>query len=616
MLRKTLALAFLVLCFALPSKVLAEENSFVTIVNPQRISNYTADYLASFQAERKEVESRNLPATWLLTYDVLEKDDFVDELKKLDPNQELGILLEVTEPFTHASGVTYNKVDENWHRATSLFLSGYSQKDRIKLIDTVFGLFKEKFGYYPKSVGSWWTDSFSQDYMQKKYGVTGNVGVSDQYDLDGYQVWGTWWSVPYYPTKINAAIPTQSSENKLDVLQFRWAARDPFLGYAKITNHEPSLYSLQDFSQVGLSQSYFEQLLKTFAGANDSNQFGHATVGLEGDLAPDIYTSLLAPRIETVKNLQDNDHIQALTMRDFAEWYKNEFQTISPTHILHGTDPLGSGTMAFWFQNPYYRAGVTFNPKTKLTGVVDLRYYFQNLEEPFYKSPNKQFNLYINLPFVIDFVISPDSSIKLDLGNFQKIEGNKLVFEKGIIEFKEKELVLPEKTFQTKSQYATPENGQTYIDFTIQVPFALKRRLPVWIASILPSVRIPTPQFYTISQTEMDALKVLENLPDGNVLTYDRDCLDCGFQTKFKPAAMAGKKGYVRDLSGKSVVEDYAFSIAKTSADARKILEDKNIKYVYLAKYEDYIETLPYLPQDLGLTRIYTNANAEIWEKK
>ena len=183
--------------------------------------------MASFLAEKDEIVSRNLPATWPVTYDVLLKKDFVKELKSLPDNQELGLFLEVGPKLAADAGVVYTKSD-SWHRANSLFLSGYTQEDRKKLIDTYFSTFKKIFGYYPKSVGAWWVDSYSLDYMQEKYGITGVLGMSDQYNLDGYSLWGTWWSVPYYPSRFNAAVPAQTEKNKLTVVTQRWAAREPW----------------------------------------------------------------------------------------------------------------------------------------------------------------------------------------------------------------------------------------------------------------------------------------------------------------------------------------------------------------------------------------------------
>lgn len=568
-----------------PFKVFAQENSFVTIVNPQRISTYTKNYMDSFREEWSQIERRDLPATWLVTYDVLTKKDFTNDLKKLNDKQELGIFLEVTPHFAKAAGVSYNQTS-SWHYATSLFLSGYTQENRRKLIDTVFKKFKETFEYYPVSVGGWWVDAYSLDYMKQKYGITGVLGVSDQYDLDNYAVWGTWWSVPYYPSKINAAVPAQSKQNKLDLVTFRWAARDPLNGYNNKTNvrHQPSLYSLQDYETINLPISYFQNLLTTYAVRSEGNRFGQATVGLEGDLSVSNYQNQYSEQLDVVKNLEDQGQVQVTTMKDFSAWYRKSFPHLSPKHTITSSDLLGNTSKrVVWTQTPFYRIGI--ETEANQTRILDLRYYYNNLEEPYYKEPNKQLNLAINLPFQVDSVILPNS-----------------------VKSQSKSLKLPTSI----QKYPVPPSGILYKDYSLTIPFTLKRRFP-FLPSSIPFI---IPQTFYISQTEYNALTVLKKLKSGNVLTFDKNCLKCTFLSQYKPSAASGNKSYISKYSGKKTDIDISFLLARSSAEARHILKDKNIRYIYLTHYEDYIESLPYLPQDLGLKKVYQNANAEIWEVK
>lgn len=644
--------AFLVLLFlftfisVLPRAVYAANNSFITIVNPQRISSYTKDYLGSFKAEVNEIEKRGLSATWPVTYDVLTKKDFVDALKKLDSNQELGIFLEVTPQFAHDSSITYNKTD-SWHRATSLFLSGYLQTERKKLIDTIFKKFKENFGYYPKSIGSWWTDSYSLSYMKEKYGITGTLNVSDQYALDGYQVWGTWWSVPYYPNIINAAEPAQSKENKLDIVTFRWAPRDPLNGYASPSKFPASMYSSQDYGTIKIDDSYFNPLMQTFAIRQPQNQFGHATFGLEGDMGTQAYKGTFAMQMDVIKNLEINSGIEILTMKQFSSWYASQFPNLSPNHMIQSNDLLGqTNKKAIWMQTPFYRIGLVYDSNTQKTQVIDLRGYQKNFMEPFFVSPNKQFSLSIDLPFIIDSMIKPGSVETLNLGRLTSINPDSSIsFEKGTIIFQNDKIIFPQKTVILHSAFPVPTSGILYKDYSLTIPFAIKRHIPfpleylfvpliiigggtivflkkkgiilvvicVLLLAVASIIISPDYKFY-ISQTEYDALTVLKSLSPGKVLVYDKNCLKCTFTSSFKPAAAAGKKSYVGFYSGKATDIDFSFLLSRSSSAARKVLYDQGIKYVYLAKYEDYIETLPYLPQDLGLNRVYENGNAEIWE--
>ena len=629
----------------------ADGKSFITIINPVRISTYTKDSPQSLKNEYQEIAKRDISATWLLTYDAVMNESLLEVFSPMDDKQEFGIFLEVTESFSNASNVIYNKTN-SWHHAKALFLSGYKQEDRKKLIDKVFLEFKNKFGYYPKSIGGWWVDAFSLSYMQEKYGITGVLGLSDQFDLDNYQVWGTPYSIPFYPNKIHAGIPGDVS-NKLDIVTFRWAARDPLNGYISPSEQQGSLYSVQDYLGLGLGEDYFERLVDLYAVEKEHNLFGHMTIGLEADYSPDTYEAIFAKRLDIVKKFEGQG-VKVTTMAEFSDWYRKEFPKASPPHFIETDDLLGKSKKTMWYQSSFYRIGLVYDYSSKKLLIVDLRPYQNNFQEPFYVSPNKQFNLSINLPYIIDYANDKTSTREINVGNLDSITREEndvtLRFGEGTIVLREDEILsksisIPENI--KEKQFDTSPEGLIFSDFSLNIPFAIKYRLEQYkvpvalllfvsgllfirvirrkrimlfycsivilllIASVI-AYRANTKHY--ISQTEVDGLSVLSRLSKGKVLVYDKDCLRCTFETRNKPAAAAGIKNYIEKLSGQDTVEDFSFSIAKTSKDARKILESKDIEYIYLVKYEDYIEHLPYLPQDLGLSKLYENANIEIWQ--
>lgn len=650
-----------------------ESSSFITIVNPVRISSYTPNPSVSLKSEYDEIKKRGFGATWLLTYDVLSDDSMISVISSMDENQELGIFLEVTQMFCSDSQVFYNKTD-GWQRATSVFLSGYSQDDRKKLIDKVFLKFKDKFGYFPKSVGGWWVDSFSLSYMKYKFGITGVLGMSDQYDLDGYQLWGTPWSTPFYPSKFHAGIPAGNIDDKLDIVTFRWAERDPLNGYLTPGKKQASLYSVQDYPSVGEYDEYLEKLIDLYAVKKDYNSYGHLTIGLEADYSKDVYESIYAKRMDLIKEFSENN-VNIVTMEDFSKFYQTAFPDLSSIHTIEAKDLLGTNKHSFWVQSNSYRIGLIYDYDSRKLKVVDFRIYQNNFQEPNYISPNKDLELSINLPFVIDALIEGRSLFDLELGEVKAINRNKdiieLIFENDSILFKENEIVIPKKItlppniknskflvlknskdrifIIPEKNFYIPKEGMIIKDFSLRVPFALKIRIERYllfliIVSLLGSVLlfkfrqkiqkhysllliiivflavvyvfIKANAKYYISQDEMFGLSVLSGLPEGKVLVYDKDCIKCRFKTRLKPASSAGIKSYVSRFSNTEVLIDYSFMTAKDSLTSRKILSERNIKYVYLTKYEDYIEALPYLPQDLGLKKVYENANSEIWKVK
>jgi hypothetical protein len=635
---------FLLFIFAfLPGKIFASDNSFVTVVNPVRISSYINHPEKSLAAEYEEIRVRNLPATWLLTYDVLKNRDMLNILHSFDEKQELGIMLEVTPDFAFDAGVDYNESD-SWHRAKSVFLTGYYQEDREKLIDKVFELFKREFGYFPASVGSWWSDAYSLNYLSNKYAVTSNLTVSDQLSLDEYTVWGTYYSTPYYPSKINAAYPAKTISSKVDIVMLRWAPRDPLNGFESPSKEKSAMYSTQDYETINLPFSYFRELSTFYATRQPYNEFAHLTIGLESDFEQGAYGRTYAKRLDVLPSL----NAQVVNMRDFSDWYRNEFKDISPAHLLVADDLLGSDKKAFWFQTENYRSGLVFNSVSGELRIVDLRSYYSDFEEPFFKSPNRQDGLYILLPHHIDSVVEPKSLQTFQCGDYISASRVSLKFENCEVKFNKESVELIGKNiiFEVSDKWIVGPEGANVEKIGFRIPYGLLRRVPVPILNLSPIgivvvtllfiylllkhsnkkntrvlvilmfavfiIFLASRQKLTLSQSETEALRFLGTLPNTTVLVYNKDCLNCTWHTKHKPAGVAGFKKYVEKVRGKRVVESLILPLAKSPEDIKSELKRTNADYLYLVKYEDYIEQLPYPPESVGLEKLYENANVQI----
>ncbi len=381
MVRYFIILISFFLIFLSPLKIFAEENNFVNIVNPIRGSDFwefkDQRPIDAILGQKEILNKHQLPATWLIRFDALTDRQIVDSIKS-NPSDEVGLFLEITPSLTSKAGVNYHKTD-SWHLAGSIFLTGYSQSDRLKLIDTSFEGFKDIFGNFPKSVGAWWIDSYSLDYMQKKYGVTGALIVADQYSTDNYQIWGQYWSTPYYPAKRNTLNPAQSAEDKIPVVITQWAARDPYHAYSNGVNE--STYSVQanDYTDFhNLSTDYFSKLIDIYTD-QPLNKFGEVVVGLENSYQWDKYKSEYEKQVAVIKDRSVTRGVKVVTLSEFSIWYKERFPGISPEHIIVAKDPLGTEKRVVWFMNPFYRVGWFYNGE--YTALRDIRQYVAGQEE-------------------------------------------------------------------------------------------------------------------------------------------------------------------------------------------------------------------------------------------
>ncbi len=597
---KTVALVFLLLVISTLPAQADTDDRYITIVNPVRLSKYNHDPVESLKAQYAIVLKYNLPATWLFTYDALNNKELSAETKKMVANQEQGVFLEISPFFAKNSGVGYNQ-SGSWHFARSVFLSGYVQNDRKKLIDTIFEKFKQEFGQYPKSVGAWWIDSFSLDYMQQKYGITANLSCSDQFSTDNYQIWGTYWSVPYYPNKINAAIPANSLDNKIKVVTLQWAAREPKRGYSS------SLYSTQDYftTEEKYNTDYFSRLVDTYL--DTSNSFSQITVGLENDFPKETFSGEFENQLKVLLAKK----AKFKTMAEFSDWYLHKFPSASPAHQI-GDDKF------IWYQSPYYRVGIDLATHT----IVDLRAYPENFREPYFIWPNPEDNLRVYVPSVIDSFQNQSeiwnygpAQVKLFPDHFV-ITGQVKDIPKHVLTSRFLTLSVDKTavTVNPKKFWPAPTQGLTFIGPSLETKHIMLSPKALFKTILLGKINKINYTTYSVSQDEIAGLEKLRLAPPGKILVNSSECLQCAWYGDNMPAVFANFRKYVANYTHKKIVYSKTLLPETDRSKARDMIKRLGVKYIYLVKYGDYQEKLRFSPGDYGINLIFENSNSQIWE--
>ena len=337
----------------------------------------------------------------MVQYNVLEDEDVVKLLKSYN-GDELGIFLEVSEQLATDAQIPYILGDGDWARADKVLFSGYEVSERKKMIDTVFAKFKQTFGHYPTSVGAWYIDPVTLEYVVKKYGVTAAIDCTDQYATDGYGLWGKPWGVPYYPSRWNTLVPAQSAGSKLPVVKIQWALRDPLRGYG--IGVPDSTFSVQPNDYVGhhgLGIEYFNELLGFYL--DTGNVFSQATIGLEVGTESRFLDELDKQFTEAAKHKTQGARVT--TMAQFAQWYRDSYPNISPEHVV-------SGNNALWYSSNWYRIGLTFEKGT--ISLRDMRLYDETqLEDDAVLADGKE-KLYRTLFGPIDGLLYGNSKVLAD----------------------------------------------------------------------------------------------------------------------------------------------------------------------------------------------------------
>ncbi|GEM_PF-2816580 len=399
---------------------------FITIVSPVRSRDlWASPEISSLKNQINEVLNLHLAATWLLTYDNFFDNEVVSLFKQQDTTQEIGAFLEISQKWATDAKVSYKVADGDYYRPDKIFLSGYSQDERKKLIKTYFKIFKQKFGYVPRSIGAWYIDSYSQNLLAS-LGVTGALTVSDQFDTDAETIWGKYFAYPYYPSKYNSIEPAGNQSAKIPIVNLQWAQRDPITSYGKDVKASRESFQANDYLNNGHDHAYFKNLLATYLSSKDTD-FVQITIGLETGQEASRFAGEFASQLEDLASLAKNGQVKVEKMSDFSNWYQIKYPGISPAHFLEKDGSL-------WYMSPKFRAAI-FKENQNLF-LKDLRYY-GNLPQSDYFHKDTGKHLEKVVPPVVDNLVNgnqkdlgPANSVKLE----EKFDRLNLTTPSGVFE--------------------------------------------------------------------------------------------------------------------------------------------------------------------------------------
>ena len=120
---------------------------------------------------------------WLLIVPAGESWTMLLELKtrvpRLPANHEIAAWWEIPRPLAEKAGLKWRgRFDWDW-AANVGFSPGYTPAERRKLVDVYMADFKAIFGYYPRTVGSWFIDEVTLGYLAERYGIVASCNCSN-----------------------------------------------------------------------------------------------------------------------------------------------------------------------------------------------------------------------------------------------------------------------------------------------------------------------------------------------------------------------------------------------------------------------------------------------------
>jgi len=332
--------------------------NFIRLLEP-RDPAITEDVL--YQTVVKQVEMMKkykLGGTFLLQYDALLDKRYQQLLKSLPANTfEIGAWWEIPQPMVENAGLKWRgRYPWDW-RANIGFSTGYTPAEREKLADVYMADFKKIFGYYPRSVASWFIDAHTLNYLYTKYKIVASANCKDQLGTDGYTLWGGYWNQAYYPSKINTYMPAQHEQNQIPVPIFRMLGSDPVRQYDDhgSGSNGQGVVTLEPVYKFGGGDSswvnwYFKEFVE---GA--SMEFAYTQAGQENSFTWNAMSKGFELQLPLIARLRDEKKISVETMAASGQWFRDHYKITPATAVTVNNDINGSNRKTVWFNSRFYR---------------------------------------------------------------------------------------------------------------------------------------------------------------------------------------------------------------------------------------------------------------------
>lgn len=288
----------------------------------------------------------DIPCTFLLQYDAVIDDKYVDFFKKnADGKTEIGLWYELPKQLLDSVGLEWRGKEGwtwDWHIVPG-FSMAYTQKEREMLIDSAMGKFREKFGFFPRSVASWLIDTHTVNYLNEKYDVDYIAICRDQTSTDAYTLVGGFFNGAYYPSKFNVFTPAQTPGNAVSSPVFRLLGPDPVHNY---DNHKyvasedcAVLYTLEPAWTSARRQDVVEWYNKSLF-ENESLNFAYAQIGQENSFF-EVGEKMFDALEMQIKTFLKNDGVRFMTTGETGKLFRKTFSS-TPAECVYASEDWSS----------------------------------------------------------------------------------------------------------------------------------------------------------------------------------------------------------------------------------------------------------------------------------
>ena len=362
--------------------------NFVRYTEP-RIDAITEEVLyQTVVSQAQDLRAKGLTGTYLLQYDALIDPSYQALMKEeLARGCEVGAWWEITQPHVEAAGMQWRgRYPWDWH-ANVGFSVGYTAAEREKLVDVYMAKFKEIFGFYPKSVGSWFIEAGTLACFYDKYGIEASCVCRDQVGTDGYTLWGGYWNGGFYPSRQNAYMPAQTAEGGIAIPVFRMLGSDPIYQYeAGVGGVVQSVATLEPvYLEGGGNPEWIDWFFRMFTQEPHMG-YNYVQVGQENSFTWSAMENGFVTQTERLAALAAEGKVRIETLGETGRWFKETYPLTPPTSVITTEDTRDLQRKTLWFNSRNYRANLLWEgPALKFR---DIHLFDESLRSEYLDKPD------------------------------------------------------------------------------------------------------------------------------------------------------------------------------------------------------------------------------------
>ena len=406
--------------------------NFVRAVEPRQGRNI--DMQLPMREQIRLMRENGLRGTFLLQYDTLIDPAFDGLINEAAEFCEIGLWLEIVQPQTEAVGIEWEgRFPWDWHNDVG-FLIGYEPEERYRLIDVAMERFKERFGKYPESVGSWHIDAVSLKYLDDKYHISASCNCRDQVGTDGYTMQGGYYNQAYYPSVSNMFCPASTKEKQINIPVFRMLGSDPTLAYDYQvfdygSKHVPSLEPVHYGKDPDWVNWFTDMLYERPNGLC----FQYTQVGQENSFGWPNMREGLEYQFPHIARLAREGKVEVMTLGESGRWFKENFETTPPATLSALKSWKRPNISSIWYYSRFYRVNLVLD--NGIARIRDMYLFDENYPERYLdKRCASTACEFRNLP-IMDGSIYSDAKSSTTAGIYFMADGQRIAWKD--IDYKE-----------------------------------------------------------------------------------------------------------------------------------------------------------------------------------